>query len=224
MGTTGSLTASNAKALLNGVMATVYSAVWVIKAKNREKLDEVDFEAYGDRLFLEEWVAQQTVLQHKSILLCILHCGLNGIQESLYNSLPVICIPFGYDHYEVAARISSAGVGISLLSLTESMKGNTELKVESVSNSIHRIVSEDFAKNASRVQRMFKLAGGAKRAADLVEFYEDVGCDHLVPAFVKYEWSWVQYYNADVYMVFGVGCVVVGWLLWRVVLWACGWC
>ena len=43
------------------------------------------------------------------------------------------------------------------------------------------------------------MAGGVERAADLVEFYEDVGYSHLVPAYAKYQWSVVQYYNADVY-------------------------
>ena len=221
MGTTGSLTQGNARALLSGVMGTTYSALWVIKAKNREMFGQVDFESYGDRLFLMEWAPQQTVLQHSAIFLSILHCGLNGIQESLYNSLPVICVPFGYDHYEIAAKISSAGVGISLLSLTDTMKGRTEFQVESVSSSIYRVVNEDFAKNASRVRQMFKIAGGGQRAADLVEFYEEFGFDHLLPSFVKYEWNWVQYYNADVWLVLGLVCGVLGWLLWRV---CCSWC
>ena len=221
MGTTGSLTQGNARALLSGVMSTTYSALWVIKAKNREMFGQVDFESYGDRLFLMEWAPQQTVLQHSAIFLSILHCGLNGIQESLYNSLPVICVPFGYDHYEIAAKISSAGVGISLLSLTDTMKGRTEFQVESVSSSIYRVVNEDFAKNASRVRQMFKIAGGGQRAADLVEFYEEFGFDHLLPSFVKYEWNWVQYYNAEVWLVLGLVCGVLGWLLWRV---CCSWC
>ena len=65
---------------------------------------------------------------------------------------------------------------------------------------------------------MYKFAGGAKRAADLVEFYEDVGYEHLVPSFVKYKWSWVQYYNVDVWLVMVVTCGVLGWLVWRIIL------
>jgi glucuronosyltransferase len=218
MGTTGSLTRINAEALLNGVMSSGYSALWVIKAKNREILSQLDFDAYGDRLLLAEWVSQQTVLQHKSILLSILHCGLNGVQESLYNSLPVICIPCYYDHFEIAAKVASAGVGISLLSLMNSGK---ELEAGGISRSIGRIMSDGFAENASRVGQIFKVAGGGKRAADLVEFYADVGFDHLVPSFVKYKWSWVQYYNADVSLVFVGGCALLCWLLWRVVYCVC---
>ena len=49
------------------------------------------------------------------------------------------------------------------------------------------------------IRQVFIQAGGAERAAELVEFYADVGYDHLIPAYAKYEWSWVQYYNVDVY-------------------------
>ena len=42
------------------------------------------------------------------------------------------------------------------------------------------------------------MAGGVDRAADLVEHYWEVGYDHLIPSYVKYNWSWIQYYNVDV--------------------------
>ena len=96
MGTTGLLSVETATAILEGVMATPYHAVWAMKKKSRKLLGEVDFEAYQDRLYLAEWVPQQTVLQHRAILMTILNCGLNGVQESLYNSLPVICVPHMY--------------------------------------------------------------------------------------------------------------------------------
>ena len=210
MGTTGLLTVEIATAILEGVMATPYRAVWAMKKKNRKLLDEVDFEACQDRLYLAEWVPQQTVLQHRAILMTILHCGLNGVQESLYNSLPVICVPFAYDQFEVGSKLSAAGAGVSLDSATA--------KPETITDSIHHIVSDNYAENASRISRVYKFAGGAKRAADLVEFYEDVGYEHLVPSFVKYKWSWVQYYNVDVWLVMVVTCGVLGWLVWRIIL------
>ena len=215
MGTTGLLSVETATAIFEGVMATPYRAVWAMKKKNRKLLGEVDFEAYQDRLYLAEWVPQQTVLQHRAILMTILHCGLNGVQESLYNSLPVICVPHMYDQFEVGTKLTSAGAGISLVTFGDSLRGNRAIKPETITDSIHRIVSDNYAENASRISRMYKFAGGAKRAADLVEFYEDVGYEHLVPSFVKYKWSWVQYYNVDVWFVMVVTCGVLGWLVWK---------
>ncbi len=216
MGTTGVLSSDTAEALLDGVMATPYYVLWVIKKRNRESLGQVNFEAFKDRLFLADWVPQQTVLQHSSILMSILHCGFNSVQESLFNSVPVICIPFAYDQYEVAAKLSSAGAGISLLTFTDALKGNVNIKTKSITSSIHSIISDHYAENASRISCMYKLAGGAKRAADLVEFYEDVGYEHLLPSFIKYEWSWVQCYNVDVWLMLVVACCVLWWILWRV--------
>ena len=223
MGTTGVLSSETTQALLDGVMETPYHAVWVIKKRYRENLGEVNFEAFSDRLFLAEWVPQQTVLQHRSILMTILHCGFNSVQESLFNSIPVICIPFAYDQYEVAAKLSSTGAGISMLTLTNVLKGDLEILTKTITSSIQSIISDNYAENASRISQMYKLAGGAKRAADLVEFYEDVGYEHLIPSFIKYKWSWVQYYNLDVWLVLVGVCSVVLWLLWRVGRCCCCW-
>lgn len=56
---------------------------------------------------------------------------------------------------------------------------------------------------------MYHLAGGVERAANLVEFYEAVGYVHLVPAYAKYQWNWVQYYNADVYTLILLILVII---------------
>ena len=61
------------------------------------------------------------------------------------------------------------------------------------------------------------FAGGAKRASDLVEFYAEVGYDHLIPAYVKYEWSWVQYYNLDVHCLLLLILLSVTYISCRVV-------
>lgn len=223
MGTTGYLSANNARALLEGVLDhTPYHALWVIRKKNREEIfDEIDFKWHDDRLWLAEWVPQQAVLAHRSILMTVLHCGLNGIQESLYNSLPVICTPFLYDQHEVATKIEIAGVGISLLTIMDCIRGKREFQAGAVAQSIRHVIEGDYVENARRMQKVFELAGGSRRAADLVEFYHDVGYDHLVPSFVRYEWSLVQYYNVDVWLVMAVVCGGIGWCVWRLVQMFC---
>ena len=64
--------------------------------------------------------------------------------------------------------------------------------------SVQKIESGPYRDNAKKMSIIFKNAGGVKRAAELIEFYARVGYDHLVPAYVKYHWSWIQYYNVDV--------------------------
>ena len=90
-----------------------------------------------------------------------------------------------------AGILQHRGLGIKL--------DQQKVTPERIEESINHIESGNYHKRASSIRKMFLQAGGAERAADLVEFYEEVGYDHLVPAYAKYEWSWVQYYNVDVY-------------------------
>ena len=61
----------------------------------------------------------------------------------------------------------------------------------------------------ARLKKIFVAAGGVERAAELVEFYEAVGYSHLIPAYAKYNWSWVKYYNVDVYLFLGIVITIV---------------
>ena len=62
------------------------------------------------------------------------------------------------------------------------------------------------------------------RAADLVEHYYDVGYDHLIPAYAKYNWSWVQYYNVDVHAVVLLTLIVSGYLVVKLCQCVCRTC
>ena len=62
---------------------------------------------------------------------------------------------------------------------------------------------EVYVKNIQRLKKIFILAGGVERAADLVEHYKDVGYSHLIPAYAKYDCNFIQYYNVDSLLAFG---------------------
>ena len=73
--------------------------------------------------------------------------------------------------------------------------------VEQIAESLRAIEKGEYHSRISKLQRIFRHAGGATKAADLVELYADVGYDHLIPAYARYEWTWIQYYNVDVYLL-----------------------
>ena len=58
-------------------------------------------------------------------------------------------------------------------------------------------------------------AGGEDKTSDLMELYADIGYQHLVPAYAKYKWSWIQYYmyNVDVQLVL---CLLLGGVVYCV--------
>lgn len=208
MGTTGFISNDMARSLVQGVMATKYDAVWALRESNRDILKGIEMDP--NRFYLAEWIPQQTVLKHPSVALTILHCGMNGVQESLYNALPMVCLPYSFDHYEMSARVQSAGVGVSLYSYFRTLFVSKSFSPEAMTQAIKNIDTAYAREQAKKIQLMYYFSGGSHRAAELVEFYQMVGYDHLHPAYIKYNWTWVQFYNLDVYCVL---CVTVCLLL-----------
>ena len=202
MGSTGDLTPQQARGLLKGVMTnTNYSVVWALRKNNRDCLEGMELNR--DRLFMSEWVSQVAMLQHRTTTFAILHCGIGGVQEALINSVPVICLPYAWDQFSTAIRLISQGLGARILP--------DELSRESVEKAIRTIENGDIRKQVKKMSKILKMAGGAEKAADLVEFYADVGHDHGVPAYIRYEWNWIVYYNLDVYVVL---IVLLGLICW----------
>ena len=203
MGSIAELTPLQARALLEGVVAeTSYSIVWALRESNRYVLEGVDLNP--ERVILAGWVAQFTFLQHPSIAMAILHCGIGGVQEALYHQIPVICLPYGYDQFDTAVRLESQGLGIQLLP--------SEVSRRTVGEAVTEIAKEEFRVRVQRVSKLLRSGGGAEKAADLVELYVEVGNNHGIPAFIKYQWNWVQYYNADVRVVILVVMMLMGWV------------
>ena len=200
MGSTGAMSKGNVRAFVDGILATRFDAVWRLSLDEQRMLEAMNINTGSNRLYISKWVPRQTLFKHQAMVLSFLHCGLNGVQESLSNGLPVVCAPNFFDHFEVGMRIFATNVGIPLYSFMDSIMGRNQLTAEVISNAIKMVAENStYHVQAEKMQKIFKFAGGSKRAADLVEFYAEVGYDHLVPAFAKYEWSWVQYYNIDVY-------------------------
>ena len=90
------------------------------------------------------------------------------------------------------------------------------LSSDKVAETVNRIDSGNYRSNVKKLQKMFKLAGGGDRDVELIEFYGEEGYYHLIPAFAKYQWSWVQYYNADVWVLFVGGLGLVTFLVFKI--------
>ena len=192
MGTTAKLSKAETTAITNGILATPYSALWSLRDPElHELVRNIAGHQNERRLFLTKWLPQQAVLRHSSIAMAILHGGMGGVQQSLYNGIPGVIIPFTQDQMDVAARVVSGGAGL--------MIHKREITAKRVAEAINTVSSSEYREAALIFRKTFLLSGGAKRTAELVEYYADVGYEHLVPAYAKYKWSFIQYYNVDVY-------------------------
>ena len=191
MGTTALVTEKMAESFVAGVMATDYSVVWSLRESNQVILKNLNMDP--SRFFVTSWVSQVAVFEHEAVKLAILHCGTGGVHEALYFKVPVVCIPFWYDQFSWANRLRDQGLGLVLYA--------HEMSPQGVTQSIRKIETGEYRERVARVSRILKHAGGAERAADLVEYYALVGYEHLIPSYVKYNWSWMVFYNADVWLV-----------------------
>ena len=217
MGATGFITTSIAQVIIDGILDTDFSAVWALPMSDQavlEGLTDID----KDRFFISKWIPRQTLFKHPTLVMTILHCGMNSVQESLYNGLPVLCIPHGFDHFEIAGRLEHVIVGIPLYSMMELFENGKHFLASKITQVIRTLTdSKEYVERAEKMRKIYVFAGGAERASDLVEFYAEVGYDHLIPAYVKYEWSWVQYYNLDVYSLLSLLTFILLYSLYRLI-------
>ena len=191
MGSMFSLDENSGKAFLEGVLNTNLCILWSLRKSNQWVLENIDLDP--DQVMISDWTPQSSVLQSKAIHSAILHGGINGLSEALWNGVPVIVLPQMQEQLYNAGRVHFNSLGIHLDADT--------LSSDKITDSLRALDTGDYRSKVSKLQKMCRLAGGVERAADLVEFYEAVGYAHLVPAYAKYQWSWVKYYNADVYAV-----------------------
>ena len=208
MGTTGEVTNTMAKAFIE--LSKEYFLVWSLRESNHNILNGLTINK--DRVYLSSWISQVTMLQHPSIALAIMHCGITSVQEALYYSLPVICFPSAYDQFDTALRLESQGLGIQLIP--------NKVTVEIIVNAAHKVSTGHYKEQVRKVSRLLRAGGGATIGADLVELYADVGYDHGIPSFIHYKWNWIQYYNIDVWIVI-ISLVFVTCLVCKKI---CGFC
>ena len=65
----------------------------------------------SDNVKLLSWLPQNDILGHPKTRLFIGHAGLNGMLESTYHGVPMICSPFFGDQFDNARIAKQAGFG-----------------------------------------------------------------------------------------------------------------
>ena len=203
MGTTGEVNDIMAKAFID--LSQDFVIVWSLRHSNRDILKGLTINE--NRVYISSWISQFTMLQHHSVVMTIMHCGITSVQEALYHSVPVICFPSAFDQYDTGLRLESQGLGIQLI--PSKVTGIAILKA------VYKIRTGGYNEQVRKVSHLLRAGGGAKKGADLVELYADIGHDHGIPSFIRYKWNFIQYYNIDVWLVIVSSVIVIIWSCYR---------
>ncbi len=103
-------------------------------------------------------VNQLEILQRADVFLT--HCGMNSVNESIYYGVPMVLFPQHSEEGLVAMRAEQTGTGLRLKSIRPSRLRKAVFKV---------LETEAYRQNAQRISHTFHNAGGAPKAADMIE-------------------------------------------------------
>jgi MGT family glycosyltransferase len=121
----------------------------------REKLGPIP-----DNALVVDFAPQLELLDKAALL--ITHAGVNTVLEALCRGVPMVALPRNADQPGMGARVAYTGVG-----LLGSFPQTTPAELRQLI--IRVLAGESFRQQAQRLQRAMLAAGGAARAAEIVE-------------------------------------------------------
>ncbi|MEA3009437.1 MAG: zeaxanthin glucosyltransferase [Sphingomonadales bacterium] len=110
-------------------------------------------------VLVRDWVPQEAVLAVADMLVC--HGGMNTVLDRLAAGRPMVVMPLAFEQTAIAARLEHAGVARALSRLASTRR---------LAEAIAEVREEPrFHERAEAVAREMREAGGAARAAGLIE-------------------------------------------------------
>ncbi|WP_433803782.1 macrolide family glycosyltransferase [Actinomycetospora sp. CA-084318] len=111
------------------------------------------------------WVPQLAVLRRASLF--VTHAGMGGCSEGLATATPMIAIPQAVDQFGNAEMLAAAGVGVVV--------DRDAVTVEALREAAAALDTDAVRARCTAAADELARAGGARRAADLVEAAVDDG-------------------------------------------------
>ena len=159
---------------------------------------------------VSSWLPQNDILGHPKTKLFITHCGINGQYEALYNGVPMIGFPLFAEQHMNCRRLHKTGFGLEM-KVQDFTSEQLFLNIQEVLNNPKYRSTIGKASEVFRDQPM----SGRERGAFWIEHVIEHGGKHLRP--LSIDLPLYQFLMLDVFLVIGVGVVVV-LLLLRIVV------
>ncbi|XP_030852175.1 UDP-glucuronosyltransferase 2C1 isoform X3 [Strongylocentrotus purpuratus] len=138
-----------------------------------------------------EWLPQNDLLGHNKTRAFMYQGGNNGLYEALYHAVPVVVIPLIGDQPDVAARVMTRGMGLSL----DIMTITTEKIVDTLNAVIHE---KHYKETVKRMSAIFhdRPMRPVEKAAFWIEHVIKHGGEYMRSPI--HDLTWYQYYLLDV--------------------------
>jgi len=139
--------------------SSTFRTLWILRPDQASRLPSPP--PAGLRV-LDWGPAPTAVLSHPGVKVFVSHCGINSVYESIHAGTPIVGIPMFADQRDMAVRVADAGIGVWL---------NKQLfTATALHAAILRVLDDpSFARAIPQAQEALASAGGARRAADLIE-------------------------------------------------------
>ncbi|XP_028255002.1 UDP-glucuronosyltransferase 1-2-like [Parambassis ranga] len=149
----------------------------------------------GNNTRIVDWMPQRDLLGHPRVKVFVAHGGTNGLQEAIYNGVPVLGIPLFFDQYDNLLRLQERGAG-KIIQLAEVNGRTFEQGVKEV---LH---GDSYRENMQRLSHLHRDKPLA--LMDLAIFWVEYvmrnkGASHLRTE--AYKMPWYSYYNLDVLLL-----------------------
>lgn len=131
---------------------------WRVILSVGEQTDPSIFGPVPDHIEVYQRVDQMAVLAVSDVF--VTHCGMNSVNEALYDGVPMVLLPQTPEQVGVANRTVQVGAGL----IPEKTDG------VSLAGAVERVLrEEDFQKAARTMSAAFRRLRGAAAAADKIE-------------------------------------------------------
>lgn len=145
-------------------------------------------------------------LNHSAVKVHVTHGGVHSLAESYVAGVPVLVIPHFADqpHNAAVAQYRGAGLYMTPKNLTP----------DSLRTAIRQLLYTDtYAESARRLGKRLLAAGGAARAASVIEDAGHKLVDGAIP--MEYHMAVFERYHLDAYCVYVMAAGLVYWIIKR---------
>jgi MGT family glycosyltransferase len=141
-------------------LAAFADSPWHVVLAVGERIDLAALEPLPGNVEVHRVVPQVEILGAATVFLC--HAGMGGLMEAMQAGVPVVTVPQTVEQESNAVRVEQLGLGVRL--------DPPDLTPAALRAAVDRVVADPaFVQAVESMRREIVAAGGAARAADVVE-------------------------------------------------------